>query len=334
MKIKNMLRTRGARKNLTWGLNAAMFAALAALLAFALFSEVKPDTEGIRYLVGMSQCNLGEPWRAEMNRQISLAAGQYDDMRIVFTDAGQSNEKQIDDVRKLMSLGIDLLIISPNETEPLTPVIAEAYEKIPVIVLDRRVAGDDYTLFIGADNLQIGIRAGEYVRRLLAERGGGHVAEISGLPGSQPAVERSEGFRRSMAGAPGVTISDALVADWLRDKAEDAVREYLEDNPDAPLDVVYAHNDPMALGAYWALERAGREGVVFVGIDGLKGENGGIDLVQRGILDITFVYPSGGAEAVKYARKLLQNEKIAEKRVTLDFQQIDKSNGRQYDAGR
>ncbi|MDR1581069.1 MAG: substrate-binding domain-containing protein [Synergistaceae bacterium] len=332
MKSQPASGTGGANKSLTWGVNAAMFAALAVMLYLTLFSAVKPDAEGVKYLVGMSQCNLGEPWRIEMNREIAAAAAQYGDMRIIFTDAAQSNEKQIEDVKKLLSLGINILIISPNETEPQDQVIAEAYRKIPVIVLDRKVAGDDYTLFIGADNMQIGVKAGEYIGRILAARGGGHVLEVSGLPGSQPAVERSEGFRRGLAGARGITIDATLMADWLRDKAEDAVAKYVADHEGLPVDVVYAHNDPMALGSYWAMKRMGRDGVIFVGIDGLKGENGGIDLVQRGVLDITFVYPTGGAEAVEYARKLLRGEKIAEKRITLDFAQIDKSNSAQYDA--
>jgi simple sugar transport system substrate-binding protein/ribose transport system substrate-binding protein len=331
MKIKSPLRA-GRHKNFTLGLNAVMLAALAVMLYFALFSALEADTEGIPYLVGMSQCNLGEPWRIKMNGDIAKAAERYGDMRIIFTDAGQSNEKQIEDVRKLLKLGIDILIISPNETEPLTPVIAEAYEKIPVIVLDRKVAGDAYTLFIGADNLQIGIKAGEYIKRILAERGGGHIVEVSGLPGSQPAVERSRGFRVGLAETPGINIDATLLADWLRDKAENNMGKYLSDNQDVPLDVVYAHNDPMALGAYWAVGRTGRAGVIFVGIDGLKGENGGIELVQNGILDITFVYPSGGAEAVEYARRLLGGEKIALKRIALDFEQIDKTNCDQYDA--
>jgi ABC-type sugar transport system substrate-binding protein len=97
-----------------------------------------------------------------------------------------------------------------------------------------------------------------------------------------------------------ITIDATLVADWLRDNAEDAVSKYLAEYPGAPVDVVYAHNDPMALGAYWAVERTGREGVAFVGIDGLNGENGGIELVKKGVLEITFVYPTGGAEAVEY----------------------------------
>ena len=327
-----MLKLLSAGKNLTRGLNAAMFAVLVAMFSYTLFfSAIKPDTEGVRYLIGMSQCNLGEPWRIEMNREILEAARQYSDMRIIFMDAGQRNDKQIDDVRKLIDLGIDLLIISPNETEPLTPVIAEVYEKIPVIVLDRKVAGDAYTLFIGADNLQIGVKAGEYIKSLLFAQGG-QVLEVSGLPGSQPAVERSEGFRSGIAGSLGITIRETLVADWLRDKAEDVVAEFLANNPDVPVDVIYAHNDPMALGAYWAAEKALREGIIFIGIDGLRGENGGIYLVQNGILDITFVYPTGGAEAVEYARRLLRKEKIADKNITLEFQQIDKSNSGQYNA--
>ena len=106
-----------------------------------------------KFLIGMSQANKGEPWRQAMNDQIAAAAAQYPELEVVFADAAQNNAKQVADVENFIQQGIDLLIISPNEAAPLTDVVAKAYDQgIPVIVLDRNVNGDKFTMWIGADN--------------------------------------------------------------------------------------------------------------------------------------------------------------------------------------
>ena len=113
------------------------------------------------YLVGMSQANQGEPWRQAMNDQIAAAAEAHPELEVVFADAAQDNAQQVADVENFLSQGIDLLIISPNEAAPLTDVVASACaEGVPVIVLDRKVEGDQFTMWIGADNVLIGQEAG------------------------------------------------------------------------------------------------------------------------------------------------------------------------------
>ncbi|WP_040208938.1 substrate-binding domain-containing protein [Neobacillus jeddahensis] len=283
-------------------------------IAACSFQKTKKSEAGeIKYLIGMSQANLGEPWRVVMNEEIKEEASHHDGTRVIFTDAGQSSQKQISDVEKLIGLGIDLLIISPNEAEPLTPIIRKVHKKIPVIILDRAIIGDDYTMFIGADNKLIGKMAGQFVQDLLGPKGG-NVVEITGLPGSPPAKERSVGFRNEIAKQANIHVVKTLVADWLRDNAESKFQTYLTQNNQ--IDLVYAHNDPMALGAYHAANLAGKKGIIYVGIDGLPGPNGGLDLVKRHILKGTFIYPNGGKEAVRYALKILHDEKVP-KKVTL-----------------
>ena len=307
-----------------------MLIVIIVIFVFFMLSGVSADTEGVKYLIGMSQCNLGEPWRIKMNKELTAAAAQHPDTKLIFTDAAQSNSKQIEDVKKLMQLGIDLLIISPNESEPLTPIISEVFGKIPVIVLDRKVNSDEYTLFIGADNRVIGASAGEYVKELLRDTGG-NVVEIMGLPGSMPTMERSEGFRQSIASDPNIQIVGKFTANWLRDSAEDGFSRFLATHKQLKIDVVYAHNDPMALGAYKAAVSMDRESeMVFVGIDGMDGEEGGIDLVKDGIINITFIYPTGGQEAIDYAMRILNGETFEDKQIILKNNRIDKSNYHLY----
>lgn len=181
----------------------------------------KTDDE-VKYVIGMSQANLGEPWRVVMNREIMEEASKHPEIKVIFTDAAQDSQKQVKDVEKLLGYGIDLLMISPNESEPLTLIVNEAYKSIPVIVIDREIESENYTMFIGADNELIGRQAGQFIVKLLGDKGG-NIVEVQGLPGSKPARDRSKGFREVIADHSKISITDTVVADWLRDKAEDEI---------------------------------------------------------------------------------------------------------------
>lgn len=269
-----------------------------------------------QYLIGMSQANLVEPWRVTMNLEFAEAAQAHENLRVIYTDAAQDTQRQIDDVEMLMGYGIDLLVISPNDSEALRPVIAEVYKKIPVVVLDRAVSGEDYTLFIGPDNDQIGYLAGLQVVEMLGEAGG-RVVEILGTEDSPPVAVRSEGFSRAIANYPEIVIEQQLVANWMQDQAQDRFKEYAITCANMA-DVVVAQSDAMAYGAWIAAAELRIGGVRFVGMDGLKGEGGGVDLVQRGVLEATFYCPTGGREAVDYVLRILSGEKFDDKRVILD----------------
>jgi len=274
-----------------------------------------------KHLIGFSQANLGEPWRVAMNAEIAARAKDFPDLEIVYADAQQDNAKQVADVESFLRQKIELLIISPNEAKPLTPIVRRAYEaKIPVIILDREIEGETYTTFIGASNQEIGRAAGEYAASLLG--GKGKVVEIKGLPGSTPAQDRSWGFQQAIAKFPGITIVHDPVANWLREEAMSQMESALAANP--KIDLVYAHNDPMAIGAYLAAKAKGREGEMkFIGIDGLPGLDGGRQAVADGRLAATFVYPTGGKEAVEIAEKILHGEPVLH-RITLPTERITK----------
>jgi galactofuranose transport system substrate-binding protein len=287
-----------------------------AALSLSLFtgcskSERSPATT---YLVGFSQANLAEPWRIAMTEEVKQEASHYSDMRVIYADAGDSTIRQVEDVKRLMDYGIDLLIISPNDSHALTPIVRDVYSKIPVIVLDRAVEGYDYSLFIGPDNERLGREAGVVVSEMLGNRSG-TVLEIQGRSGSPPTLARSDGFREVLAKHPNVKILHPLVADWLRDTAEDKLARRMRALP--MIDVVFAQNDAMALGAWRAVNAAGRTGIRFIGIDGLPGPTGGIELVKADVLSATFTCPTGGKEAVIYGRDLLQRREGIPKRIFL-----------------
>lgn len=255
------------------------------------------------YTIGMSQANVAEPYRERMDDDIRTAADKVPQFTVEFADAQQDNAKQVADVENFLTKQIDLLIISPNEATPLTSVVAKAYNKgIPVIVLDRKVDGDAYTTWIGADNVEIGRTAGKYVAEQLLPNGG-KVGELRGLAGSTPAKERGDGFREGIKGT-NIDIVTSSDGDWLREKGQAQADAMFTANPD--IEVVYAHNDPMAEGAYLAAKAAGKEkSLKFIGIDGLPIPSGGLKAVEQGRLSATLIYPTAGNEAVETAKQLL-----------------------------
>lgn len=277
------------------------------------------------YLIGMSQANNAEPYRVQMNDDIEAAAGKIDQFDVEIADAAQDNATQVSQVENFITQQVDLLMISPNEAAPLTSIVAKAYnEGIPVIVLDRKVEGDAYTQFIGADNEEIGRRAGEYIATELLPDGG-NVVELRGLSGSTPAKEREEGFADGIKKNPDVKLIAKGDGDWLLEDGQAEAEAMFKAYDD--IDVVYSQNDPMGQGAYAAAEDAGIEDEIEItGIDGLPIPAGGIRSVQNGELTATFVYPTGGQEAVDSAKKLLIGCEDVPKNVELQTQLVTKEN--------
>jgi ribose transport system substrate-binding protein len=292
---------------------------LLALTALAASGAPPGPKHGGKWVIGMSQCNLGEPWRVQMNADIRKAAEDHPDVDVVFKDAQNDTLRQRGQIEEFVDADVDLLIVSPKEAAPLTPPVAAAFRQgIPVIVLDRKVLGADFTEFIGADNRRIGHAAGEWaVRRLLElpavkATGRARVVELTGLMTSTPGQDRLAGFHSALPGQP-VDIVFSADTQWLEPRARSEMESALAVNP--RIDLVYAHNDPAAHGAYLAAKAAGREkDILFIGIDGLPQE--GQVYVRQGILEASFEYPTGGREAVENALRVLHGESIP-KQVTL-----------------
>lgn len=293
-------------------LTAAMGVSVLAAGTVTVSAAEKKD----KYVIGMSQCNLGEPWRVAMNDQIAMAAEKHPEFEVIFADAAQDNSKQIADIENFVQMGVDLIITSPNEATPLTNAVSAAYDAgIPVILLDRKIDGDKYTQFIGADNVDMGRIAGEYVADTLLPDGG-KVCEIKGLEGTSGGIDRDNGFREGIKKNDKIEIVAVNNADWLREKAITVAEEMLQTNDE--IDLFLALNDPMAEGAYIAAKNAGREGdILFVGFDGLPTPDCGIRSVMDGRLSMTQVYPTGGTEAIESAYQLLVEGKELDKTLTL-----------------
>jgi ribose transport system substrate-binding protein len=246
-----------------------------------------------------------------MNADIRKAAAEHPELAVVFKDAQNDTLKQRAHVEEFVNSKVNLLIISPKEAAPLSAPVAEAYRKgIPVIILDRRVLGTEYTTFIGADNRRIGRAAGRWAAAKLGNRG--KVVELKGLMTSTPGQDRHSGFLEGIKGTGLEVIFEADMK-WLEPEARKEMESALAVHK--KIDLVYAHNDPGAHGAWLAAKAAGREReMLFVGIDALPQE--GQIYVQQGILAASFEYPTGGKEAIEIALRILKGEKVP-KEITL-----------------
>jgi ribose transport system substrate-binding protein len=302
---------------------AALLAAGLALAGASAGAQAPPK----RRVIGMSQCNLGEPWRQQMNADVRTAAAAHPGLEVVFKDAQNDSLVQRSHVEELVAQKVDLIVISPREAAALTRPVAQAYEAgVPVIVLDRAVLGDKFTCFIGADNRQIGRAAGEWIRKTLG--GKGKIVELEGLMTSTPGQDRHTGFREGLDAArnPGLEVVFEADMKWLEPDARREMESALARFP--RIDLVYAHNDPGAHGAWLAARAAGREKEMrFVGIDALAHE--GLRYVRQGVLDATFEYPTGGKEAIETALRILAGEKV-EKKIVLGSRLFTREN---VDAG-
>lgn len=300
------------------------------LLYFLLFSILltacsKEDQVPEKYIIGFSQCTMGDEFRKtmieEMMREISLFNETR--MELVVKDAKDSNEQQIEDINELLAMGIDLLIVSPNESEPLTSIVEKVFDSgIPVINIDRKINSEKFSAFIGADNFMIGQEAGKVAAHLL--NNSGKILEITGLEGSSAAIERSGGFRDILDAFPDIEIAKSIEGEWLYEVASvlsDSLFNQFRD-----VDLVFAHNDPMAYGAYLSAEKHKMHPFI-LGVDGLYGEDGGIQKVLSGKFTCTFLYPTGGDKAIQLANNIL-NHKAYKKYNYLSTLVIDPSMAR------
>jgi signal transduction histidine kinase/DNA-binding response OmpR family regulator/ABC-type xylose transport system substrate-binding protein len=277
-----------------------------------------------KFLIGFSQCGDADNWRKamieEMRRELAFNPG----FKLLYKQADDNSTLQIKQVKELLSEDIDLLIISPNEAAPLTPIVEEVYNKgIPVIVVDRKIASQLYHNYIGADNNEIGKMAGNYAASLLRESG--NIIEIGGLPASSPAIERRKGFADALARYRNIKIVNRVNGDWVKPVAKEALRKVIDSTPVPQL--IFAHNDVMALGAYEVLKEEHRNPVKIIGVDALPGKGAGMEYVSNHIITASLLYPTGGAESIRNAVSILNNQPVP-KQTILQTLVVDSSNVR------
>lgn len=293
---------------------------ISLLIIFIIGLYRKNSEKKDQFIIGMSQVNLYEPWRVYMNKEIQEEAKKHSNVKVIFKDAGGDSEKQKKDIDDLISFGADVLIVSTNNSKDVGSKVKDANKIIPVIMLDRAVEGYDYTLYIGSDTKSIGIQAGELVGELAGDDKA-NIIEVQGLLDSSTDKEITDGFKETLSKYKNINVDRTIVGNWQESETQDKLEEIFKD--DKTVNIIFAHSDYMALGAYYATVNSNCRNVKIIGVDGLEGHEGGIELVRNGILQGTFTCRTGGKEAVEYAIKILNKDNIP-KKILLECNKITK----------
>lgn len=296
------------------------------LLIFILSLTIscKRGGEEKEFVVGISHSSVNDSWRKAMMLDMQVKASDYPGMTLEMKDANEDNDTQIKQIRELVKKKVDLIIISANESGPVTTAAVEAYRAgIPTIIIDRKIYSEEYTTFIGADNYEIGRAAGLFTNSLL-KNGKTTIVEIWGREGSSSALDRHNGFSDALIYNDNIILK-TVYGRWHRDEAKVNIAALgsFED-----IDIVYAHNDVMALAAREAIMEMNpqaAERIKFIGIDALPGKGKGIEAVRDGYLTASFVYPTGGSTAIKVAWQILNGVPVS-KQYALTSALIDKDN--------
>ena len=259
-----------------------------------------------RHVIGLSQCMLDDAWREAMINDMRIEASNYDDVEIIIKDAQNNNETQIQQIRDLIRQKVDVLIISPYQSEPITAVAEEAYRAgIPTIITDRKVNTDQYTSFVGANNYEIGLAAGNYAAHYLPPNA--IILEIWGLTQTSPAQERHKGFVDALREREDLSFRK-IEGQWLVDTARMELRKL--EHPEQ-IDFVYAHNDMMAIAAreyFIAWDSIRGRDLRIIGVDAVAGA--GLEAVEDRRINASFLYPTGGEQVIRTAMRIIQGEPV------------------------
>jgi ribose transport system substrate-binding protein len=286
-------------------------ACLAAAPAFAAPGEAPAKK---KYVVAFAQDTMANDWRAAQVRDLKNAFAAHADIEFVFSDAKGDTARQVQDIENFAAQGVDVLITSPRDAELMREPIARVFRKgIPVILLSRRVNGEEFSHYVTADNRAIARQAARHLAGKL--KGKGNILVLQHIPTTTPGQLRTEGFTEELKRHPGLKIAAIKRADSLRALAIQRVEEALAEK--IPFDAIYAQSDSMALGAILALKKAGLDPrqIPITGIDYIGEAR---TAIRAGELDASFTYPTFGKEGAAAAVKLLRGGKLEKKEVVVE----------------
>lgn len=255
-----------------------------------------------KFRIAFSQC-CSDPWRDEMESEMRQKQAFHSEVDLTIMRANNDSETQIRQIREMVAAGMDLLIVSPNESQPLTPIVEEVYRSgIPVILIDRKIESNLYTAFVGADNFEIGETVGRYLSNQF--NGQGEIIEVQLPMTMSPAQERHNGFVEGIAASTGLQLVATLEAKDSLEIIKHTLPAILDQHPN--VNILFGHTDLIAEYSFTTVsEKNQAKDMFFVGIDGIPGTGQGIQAVEEGILDVSMLYPTGGSEAIDLALTIL-----------------------------
>ncbi len=292
------------------------------LISILMFTSCE-DKSVRHFTIGVSQCS-DDNWRNQANMEMMREASFYENLTIVIRSADDNTQQQIKDIDAFLEEGVDALIVAPNESSALTEVVEKVYKSgIPVILYDRKIDSEEYNAYVGADNYSLAYSLGKYTASVLD--GKGNIVVIRGLKGAAADEERYLGFVDAIADYPELKIIDERYGDFLYSTGKAKMDSVILGQSDR-VDLVFAMNDEMARGVYESYNGKDIDGRPYIiGIDGLGTDNGGVEMVDKGMIDATFIYPTGGEKVIEICKNILEHKSF-NKNTFLPTAVIDESN--------
>ncbi|WP_344942517.1 ABC transporter substrate-binding protein [Sphaerisporangium flaviroseum] len=269
--------------------------------------------------MGFAQVGAESGWRTANTKSIQESAKSAG-IDLKFSDAQQRQENQIKAIRSYIQQKVDIIAFSPVVESGWDPVLKEAKNaKIPVILTDRAVDSKDtslYKTFLGSDFVEEGKKAGQWlVDQYKDSKDEVNIVELQGTTGSAPANDRKAGFGEVIASDPKFKIIASQTGDFTRAKGKEVMDAFLKANP--KIDVLFAHNDDMGLGAIEAIEGAGKvpgKDIKIITIDAVK--DGMQALADGKINYIVECSPLLGPQLMDLSKKVLKGEQVPTRVVT------------------
>lgn len=271
--------------------------------------------------MGFSQVGAESGWRTANTTSIQDAA-KAADINLKFSDAGGKQENQISAIRSFIQQRVNVIAFSPVVRTGWDAVLLEAKNaNIPVILTDRAVdtqEKDVYKTFLGADFVQEGQWAGDWVVKEFANASGPvNIVQLEGTTGSDPALERSTGFSKAIAANPNLTVIASQSGDFTRSGGKQVMEAFLKANP--KIDLVFAQNDDMGLGAIEAIEAAGKKPGQDIKIVAIDATHDGMQALADGKMNfIVECNPLLGPQLMDLAKKVIAGEPVPPRVVTPD----------------
>lgn len=271
--------------------------------------------------LGFSQVGAESGWRSANTKSIQESAGEvgYD---LKFSDAQQKQENQIKAIRSFIQQKVDVIGFSPVVESGWDTVLKEAKDAgIPVVLTDRAVDSQDkslYVTFIGSDFVEEGRKAGQWlVDQYKDAQEPVNIVELQGTTGSAPANDRKAGFEELIKSNPNLKVIASQTGDFTRAKGKEVMQAFLKAHKD--IDVLYAHNDDMALGAIQAIEAAGLKPGVDIKIISVDAVKDGMQAASEGKINfIVECNPLLGPQLMEAVQNIMDGKEIPARIVTVE----------------